>query len=123
MRFDVIGDVLPVLGGHIRGVHQRLIFMNGEIRHFLAVEFWHQRQLALQVPGNGNVTVFRSLHTDSTAGIGNVDGFLLHGMVSHQQYRAGKRSVTRLKKRWTARRSSTREVMNYRTSPQVRQKA
>ena len=76
---DVVGDVLPVFRCHIRRVNQWRIFMNGEIRHFRAMEFGHQRQLALQVAGNRDIAVIGTLHADGAAGVGDVNGFLLHG--------------------------------------------
>ena len=39
----------------------------------------YQRQLALKVSGDRNVTLFGALHTNGPAGIGNVNRFLLHG--------------------------------------------
>ena len=38
----------------------------------------HQRQLTLQMAGNGYIAVFRALHTDGPTGVGNVNRFFLH---------------------------------------------
>ena len=54
--------------------------MNGEVRHLRTVKLGHQSQLALEMAGNGNVAVFRTLHTNGAASIGNVDRFLLHSI-------------------------------------------
>ena len=40
----------------------------------------HQRQLTLQMAGNGYIAVFRALHTDGPTGVGNVNRFFLHSI-------------------------------------------
>ena len=79
MGFNVIRDVLPVFRRHVGGVHQRLVFVDGEVRHFRTVEFRHQRKLTLQMAGDGDIAIFRALHTDGTASVGYINRFLLHG--------------------------------------------
>ncbi len=41
VRLDVVGDMLPVFRGHVGRVHQRVILVNGEIRHLRAMELRH----------------------------------------------------------------------------------
>ena len=81
VRFDVVGDVLPVFRRHVGRVHQRVVFVDRKVRHFGAMELGHQRQLALEMTGNRNVAVVRALHPDGPAGVGDVNRFFLHGVV------------------------------------------
>jgi len=73
MCLDIIRYVLPVFRRHVGGVHQRFILVDGKVRHLLAVEFRHQCKLTLQVTRDGDIAIFRTLHTDGTAGIGDVN--------------------------------------------------
>ena len=54
--------------------------MDREVRHLRTMELRHQRQLALQVAGNGDITVIGALHTDGPTGVGNVNRFFLHSI-------------------------------------------
>ncbi|MNJ03980.1 hypothetical protein D3C73_1645330 [compost metagenome] len=58
MRFNIVRNMLPVFWRHIGRVHQRIVFVNGEVRHFRAMELWHQRELALQVTGDRDIAIF-----------------------------------------------------------------
>ncbi|MPN41351.1 hypothetical protein SDC9_188896 [bioreactor metagenome] len=58
VRFNVFRNMLPVFRRHIGGIHQRGVFVDGEVWHLRTVEFRHQCQLALQMTGNGNITLF-----------------------------------------------------------------
>jgi hypothetical protein len=60
--------------------------MDSEIRHFGPVELRHQSKLALQMTGDGDVSMIRALHTDGTASIGNINRFLLH---EHENLKVG----------------------------------
>ena len=79
VRFNIVGDVLPVFRRHVGRVHQRVVFVDSKVRHLGAMELWHQRQLALQMPGDRDIAVVRALHPDGPAGIGDVNGFFWHG--------------------------------------------
>ena len=54
--------------------------MDREVRHRRTMELRHQRQLTLQMAGNGYIAVFRALHTDGPTGVGNVNRFFLHSI-------------------------------------------
>ncbi len=69
--------------------------MDREVRHLRTMELRHQRQLTLQMAGNGYIAVFRALHTDGPTGVGNVNRFFC---IASLRLVVDRRSIKRRKK-------------------------